>query len=174
MGRTRSPLEEEECPPPLLLQLLRGQAVEAWRADGSLQGPDRVRRVVEQDRSGLAVGPEEGEDRKLGVERPRGTNGVVARADPEDRTVLQEQAAVLADRRLLAEPEPEGRRRKLFVRRDGRRDDLLPQLPRERLVAGVAVDRHRRGSVVGVGAVDEDVVERDPRLLRDGPRRGVE
>ena len=47
---------------------------------------------------------------------------------------------------------------------DGGLDGLVADLLGERLLALVAVDRHRRRRVMGVRGVDQDVVERDARL----------
>ena len=57
-----------------------------------------------------------------------------------------------------------------LVRRDGGLDDLVADLARERLLTLVAVDRHGRRRVVGVGGVDQDVVERDAGFLRRSRR----
>ena len=53
-------------------------------------------------------------------------------------------------------------------------NDLLFDLPRESFFARVAVNRGRRGCVMGVGGVDQDMVERDAGRLFDSPGRPVE
>jgi hypothetical protein len=115
--------------------------------------------VVEQRRARLPVRAPERQYREFRVEGAGRAHRVVARADPEDRVVLQQQPAVLADGRFLAEAEVEGRVAALefrvgFLR--GLRDGLL-HAAAEEFVALVAVDRHGTRGVVRVRAVDEDV-----------------
>ena len=53
-------------------------------------------------------------------------------------------------------------------------NDLLFDLPRETFLARIPVNRGRRRGVVGVGGVDQDMVERDSGRLLDSPGRPVE
>ncbi len=130
--------------------------------------------MVEQDRLEAAILSTEGQDRQLGVERPGRPHGVIVGPDPVDRPVAEQQPAVLADRRFLAEPEEERDRREPAGGLHGRLDDLFLHLAREGLIALVAVDRDGRRGVVRVGRVDQDMVERDAGRLLDPPGGPVE
>ena len=111
----------------------------------------------------LAVAAAEGQDGELGIERPGGPNGVVVAADPVDRSVAQQQPAVLAHGRLFTQPEQKScaapSRPLALV---NCLDDFLFDLPREAFFAVVTVNRGGRGGVVGVGGVDQDMVEGIP------------
>ena len=107
--RPRCSLEEEKRTALLLFERLGCQAVERRRANARLVRADRVRRVVEEDGLERLIGPAKRQHGQLGIERAGRSDGVIPAADPVNRAVTQQQPAVLADRRLFAQPEQERR-----------------------------------------------------------------
>src|SRR5262245_41241288 len=98
--------------------------------------------MVKDSSDQLAILAAKGQHRELRIERPGWPNGIVARADPEDRVVLQQQPAVLAYRRFLAQPEVHGGGAKLLLRLLHCFHDAAPHLPAKDFIALIAVHRN--------------------------------
>ena len=177
VGRSRSALKEEMDPPFLAFELLSGQTVEGRRAFPGLASPDGVGGMVEERCHWLAFRRLERHHRELRIERTGGTDGIVAFPDPEDRAVAEQEPAVLADARLLAEPVAQaavGMGRKVGIGGDDRVANRLGE-PRHKAVvafAGVSADR-RRGRV-GVGGVDKDTLGGNARGSPDAFQRRID
>ena len=177
VGRSRSALKEEMDPPFLAFELLSGQTVEGRRAFPGLASPDGVGGMVEERCHWLAFRRLERHHRELRIERTGGTDGIVAFPDPEDRAVAEQEPAVLADARLLAEPVAEaaiGMGGEIGVGSDDRVTDCLGEPGHEAIVAFAGVGANRRGRCMGVGGMDKDTLGGNARGSPDAFERRID
>lgn len=123
------------------------------------------------------ITPPELKDRDIGVYRPCGPHHVVAGTDPVNGAVRQEEATVLADS-LLTSQSKEGTDRAvsphLLVGFNDRLNNGFLYLMAKGNYLVIGMDAACGRSVMGVGAVDQDVLEWNARAASGFTRRHIQ
>ena len=133
-----------------------------------------MRRVTEDDSAQAIGGGEKGQYRQLGIERAGRADGVVARADPIDRVIGEQQPAVGPNRALFAHAEREAAA--CFAAPVGLlygADDPVDHALYKRRLGPIAVNAHRAGSGVRMRGIDQQVVGRNVALPLDSGGRSL-
>jgi hypothetical protein len=101
---------------------------------------------------------------QVGIKRPRRSHCIFSRSDPVNRTVAQQQSAVLSNRSFLTKGKITLRLSPLRNRFGQSRPNPFLYSPAENLIALVAVYGHGTGSVVSVRGVDQQPICGDIKL----------